>query len=90
MKLHYIKLEDLSFYDDFDEILDTIDDKKEFTSELKDYIFNILNTLLLYKYKYNEIKKDYSKLISNIESSFGISVINKYPINQAEPIIEPF
>lgn len=80
MKLTSIKLEDLSFYEDLDEILDTSNNEIS-NSELKDYTLNILNALLSYKYKYNEIKEDYSKLICNIESNFGISVINKYPIN---------
>lgn len=73
---HPINVNDLGFYDD--EICERIDEGTISNIQLKEYISDIFNLFLDYKYKYKEIQTDYSKLIKNLESSLGLSILNKY------------
>ena len=84
---HSINLEDLSFYDDYDEICEMIDEGTIPNAQLKEYISDLFNLLLDYKYKYEGIQIDYSKLIKNLENSLGLSIINKHLSTPSKPII---
>lgn len=79
-----MKLEDLAYYEEYDEICEDIENGTISNVDLEEYIKGLLDILIDYKYKYKEIQKDYSLLIEKLESSLGVNIINKHSNNESK------